>query len=234
MPLKISYLFKTKYLKNGFTNLFNHGYGRCNICGHYTIFFCSDIETARNNMICVFCHSDSRNRHVALSILKSLFPTKSSLSNIDSNIKIYNMSVNNSLARKLSSYRYYYQSELLENVQVGTEISERHYCQDVENLSFNDKSFDLVISEDIFEHVRDSDKGFREVNRVLKLGGFHIFTVPFYYDRETIIRVDVNGKDDIYLLPKEYHGDPRRGRILAYRNYGIDLFKKLSMYGFFH
>jgi hypothetical protein len=70
------------------------------------------------------------------------------------------------------------------------------------------------------------------VYRVLKPGGYHIFTVPYYFDRPTLIRVDTTQAEDIFLLPPEYHGDSVGGRTLAYRMYGIDLLETLREIGF--
>jgi hypothetical protein len=44
--------------------------------------------------------------------------------------------------------------------------------------------------------------------------------------------VDTSGDEDVHLLPPEYHGDPLRGTILAYRTFGIDLFESLNAIGF--
>jgi hypothetical protein len=73
-------------------------------------------------------------------------------------------------------------------------------------------------------------KSFKEIFRVLKTGGYHIFTVPFVFDKPTIVRVDT--ERDVFLLPPEYHDDYIRGKILAYRTFGIDLFTVLDKLGF--
>lgn len=61
---------------------------------------------------------------------------------------------------------------------------------------------DIVISSEVFEHVADPWQGFREVHRVLKLDGVHIFTVPYYHEIKTRQRakVDSDGKI-IHFLP---------------------------------
>lgn len=47
-----------------------------------------------------------------------------------------------------------------------------------ENLKFNDSSFDLVISFDVFEHIPDTDSHLEEVKRVLKPNGIYAFGTP--------------------------------------------------------
>jgi SAM-dependent methyltransferase len=45
-------------------------------------------------------------------------------------------------------------------------------------LPFADASFDVVLSFDVFEHIRDSDAHLREVSRVLKAGGRYLIQTP--------------------------------------------------------
>lgn len=60
-----------------------------------------------------------------------------------------------------------------------------------EALPFADESFDLVFSSHVLEHIPDRKKAVREINRVLKPGGFHICIVPTRVSR-------------IYSLPLQY------------------------------
>lgn len=218
-------------------NLGYHQVGKCNICGKSTIFICIDVKTVRNNMYCPFCKSSSRKRHVAKLLIEKVIPKVSSLDEITSNkdlnnLSIYNADVNDAFYKVLHNLKSYCCSSYIPNVQPGTEIEEKVFCQDIENLNFADENFDVVITEDVFEHIRDYEKGFREVYRVLKKGGYHIFTVPCFFDKPTLVRVDTHGKEDIHLLPPEYHGDKIRGKILAYRTFGIDIFEILEKIGF--
>jgi cyclopropane fatty-acyl-phospholipid synthase-like methyltransferase len=50
-----------------------------------------------------------------------------------------------------------------------------------DTLPFADHSFDVVMSFDVFEHIPDSDKHLREVNRVLKDKGFYLLQTPNKY-----------------------------------------------------
>jgi ubiquinone/menaquinone biosynthesis C-methylase UbiE len=53
----------------------------------------------------------------------------------------------------------------------------------MEQLPFEDQSFDLVWSEDAILHVGDKEQVFAEVDRVLKPGGEFIFTDPMQADQ---------------------------------------------------
>jgi SAM-dependent methyltransferase len=220
--------------KNIFKNLKYHKLGKCNICGRLTIFICTDLKTARNNMFCIFCNSYSRKRHVAQLILREIIKENCSISEIPKkrNIKIYNTDIKDAFFKVLHNYDQYYCSAFLPDVDPGKQISERAFCQNIEKISFDDESFDLVITEDVFEHIRDYEKGFREIFRILYIGGYHIFSVPCYFYKPTIHRVYTFGDDDMHILPPEYHGDGIRGKILAYRTFGIDIFDLLRKIGF--
>lgn len=220
--------------KNAIKNFSFHKLGKCNVCGKVSFFICLDVEMARNNMYCMFCHSSSRKRHVAKIILNEVIKNTPSISCIPQNqsLKIYSTDTNDAFYKVLRDYELYTSSSFLPNIKPGSQIKERVFCQNLENLSFDNETFDIVITEDVFEHVRDYKRGFSEVNRVLKIGGYHIFTIPCYFDRPTLVRVDTSTHEDIYLLPPEYHGDKIRGKILAYRTFGIDLFHFLQSVGF--
>lgn len=222
-------------LKGAIVNFRCHRIGKCNICGNLTVFVCTDLEKARENMFCLFCRSSSRKRHVAKVVIERIFEnTVSSIREIpgESDVKIYNTDTNDSFYKILHKHASYVCSEFSSEIEPGARVHEKVFNQNLENLTFQDESFDLVISEDVFEHVRNFKKGFREIYRVLKNGGYHIFTVPCNFDKKTIVRVDTSGDTDIHILPPEYHGGPIRGEILSYRTFGIDIFELLRHISF--
>jgi SAM-dependent methyltransferase len=49
-------------------------------------------------------------------------------------------------------------------------------------LDFGDNYFDTVFSTQVLEHVNDHRKAISEVRRVLKPGGYFIFSVPFAWE----------------------------------------------------
>ena len=219
-----------------FKNIRYHLSGTCPICGKHTIFFCRDILSARNNMWCLFCRSSSRKRHIARIILDEIVHDQTSIVKATKklhDITIYNTDGNDQLTRFLyPASENYFCSDFVPGTPPGTELRPRVYCQDIQQLTFQDSLFDLVISEDVFEHVRNHEKGFSEVYRVLQPGGRHVFTVPFLFDQPTVVRVDTSGDEDIHRFPPEYHEDSLRGKILAYRTFGFDMFNLLRSIGF--
>lgn len=54
-----------------------------------------------------------------------------------------------------------------------------HVCASAEHLPFPDEVFDLVLSQEVLEHVRDPFQAMREMKRVLKKGGVLYCQVPF-------------------------------------------------------
>ncbi len=53
--------------------------------------------------------------------------------------------------------------------------------QPAEELQFEDRTFDIVLSFDLFEHIARVDRHISEVHRVLKEGGSYLFQTPNKY-----------------------------------------------------
>jgi SAM-dependent methyltransferase len=107
-------------------------------------------------------------------------------------------------------------------------------CQDVQHLTFADGSFDICTSTEVFEHVADDTRGFHEIRRVLRKDGILVFTIPLARSEATVERATVRGGKVEYLLPPIYHGDRLRGRgrVLVFRDYGLDITDRLHSHGF--
>ena len=107
-------------------------------------------------------------------------------------------------------------------------------CEDVQRLTFADGVFDLCTSTEVFEHVVDDHAGFVQVRRVLRPGGWLIFTVPLSGAKHTVERVRVLDGRLTHLLEPEYHGEPcsRGKQVLCMRNYGTDIVERLREAGF--
>jgi SAM-dependent methyltransferase len=57
--------------------------------------------------------------------------------------------------------------------------------QPAETLPYEDKSFDIVLSFDLFEHIAQIDRHVGEVARVLRPGGSYLFQTPNKYSNAT-------------------------------------------------
>jgi SAM-dependent methyltransferase len=124
-------------------------------------------------------------------------------------------------------------SEYYDNVNPG-DFSNGVMCQDVQRLTFSDGVFDICTSTEVFEHVPNDIKGFREIYRVLKPEGMFVFTVPLHDGKKTVTRAFERDEKVIHILNPEYHDDSIRGagKVLVFRDYGRDITDKLLNAGF--
>jgi SAM-dependent methyltransferase len=100
-------------------------------------------------------------------------------------------------------------------------------CENLEKLSFDDKSIDLHVTQDVFEHLFDPAAAFREIARTLRPGGAHVFTTPLENKgaaTEFCARRTPDGTIVQLIEPAEYHGNPvsSAGSLLTVR-WGYDI-----------
>lgn len=122
--------------------------------------------------------------------------------------------------------RHYVRTHFFPDFPRGARHPSGFRCEDLEALTFPDQSFDLVISQDVMEHILEPAKAFSEIARVLKPGGAHIFSVPLVNkERPSAVwaRKDDNGKA-IFLHDPEYHGNPvdEKGSLVT-MHWGYDI-----------
>jgi SAM-dependent methyltransferase len=193
----------------------------CNLCGFPVVRLHPGLAGRR----CVRCLSTFLHRAMGLVLTRL---------GRDAGASVYELSSRGSLCRWLRrTYARVTVSELFDDDPPG-EVRRGVQCQDVQRLTFPDQSFDLVTSTEVFEHVPDDARGFREVHRVLRPGGHLVFTVPLADVPATVERAVLRDGTVVHLLPPEYHGDRLRGRgrVLAFRTYGLDLADRLALAGF--
>ncbi|MCI0716192.1 MAG: class I SAM-dependent methyltransferase [Chlorobi bacterium] len=82
--------------------------------------------------------------------------------------------------------------------------------ENLEDQTFTDETFDLVITQDVMEHVYEPENAFKEIARTLKKGGAHIFTVPLVNKFKPTERWAIKGNDGepYFLKTPEYHLNP--------------------------
>lgn len=219
--------------------MYNRKYnGFCSVCGG-TAEFIDTQPSIRETYSCSKCKASLRERSVANAII-SVFGFGSCTSIRDlakqkhfSELNIFEPGVIGIIRKFISHLPNYHNSFFYEDASPG-EFVEGVRNEDLENLSFLDNSFDLVITSDIFEHIRKPDIAFQDIFRVLKPNGVHIFSIPTLIPMKeaTISRVDVSGSNDIHILEPAYHGNGKGGKSLVYNDFGEDIFSKLESYGF--
>ena len=230
--------------------------GRCNICGNDAAFYFKDPALYRESLTCSECLATSRYRSLARGILKAV--------KLRTGIEARSLA---ELAREKPSVRlavydtqvpFRYEkdaypipdllsrcrwidlsiSRYLPKSRLGKKLGPKTTNQNLEKLTFPGESFDIVITSDVLEHVRLDEAAHREIRRVLKPGGAHVFTVPHIRSGDTLVRIRVTDPEDPsrdeYLMEKEYHGDANAedGRAISYRAYGKDLDARLTQMGF--
>lgn len=191
-------------------------YGYCPICNKPTIFWADDYWL-RDHYRCLRCHSIPRQR----ALVKVLKETEQNFCN-----KIIHESSPNGpnfvLFKKMCvnyTYSYYYP-----NVELGLKLKNGSTCENIEQLTLANNSIDIFITQDVLEHINHPDLALKEIERVLKPGGFHIFTVPLYPFIKTRNRINVVNGNIEYILPPVYHKNPvdESGSLVTY-DWGGDL-----------
>jgi len=105
--------------------------------------------------------------------------------------------------------KHYIPSQFFPNTQPG-QIINGIRCENLEQLTFDDESIDLHITQDVMEHVFNPSKVWKEIARTLKPNGAHIFTVPIVNKaKPSNLRATMrqDGTTE-HILPPIYHGNP--------------------------
>lgn len=212
--------------------------GNCLLCGYKGIFVKNN-PSFREGYQCPSCHSSLRYRGQAESILRLYsnnqyeFLAELAKDLNFSKLHIYEPGVIGPFRQLFSNFNNYTNSFYWDDVQLGG-FKKGLRCESLEKLTFDDGQFDLVITSDILEHVRHPWVAFSDIFRVLKPGGYHIFSIPVHLPMrsKTFFRVDTTTEKDIYLEEPYYHGNGMGGRSLVYTEFGEDISCYLDNIGY--
>ena len=193
--------------------------GYCPICQDDTVFRAKS-GWFRRDLLCTKCHSIPRERAIMMAIANTLpdWPT----------LRIHESSP----ARRGTSLRLardcagYIETQFFPDSAPGTRHASGVRLENLEAQTFPDNSLDLVVTQDVMEHVFHPDRAYREIWRTLRPGGLYIHTTPLYKAMMTSERRAVQNDDGsiTYLHEAEYHGNPvaRSGSLVTF-HYGYDL-----------
>jgi hypothetical protein len=192
--------------------------GHCPICEGKTRFFAHG-DWYREELRCGRCRSVARERGL-MRVIHSLYPEWRKAAIHESSPGGRGTSVK--LARECLQYT---SSQFMPELAPGSVSEGGHITQDLEAQTFADNSFDLVISQDVFEHLFHPDRAIREIVRTLRPGGAHIMTVPIVRRSEqSVRRASMDSGKVIHLSDPQYHGNPvGDGTSLVTIDWGYDI-----------
>lgn len=176
--------------------------GFCPVCEQATV-FCSWRPWLREGLFCLNCHSLPRERAL-IGVLSELRPHWRDL-------RIHESSPA-SLSSKLSKECAGYQPSRFDPGATPGAFVPHLGCsnEDLEHQTFADDSFDIVIAQDVLEHLFSPKDAMREIARTLAPGGLCLCTTPLVVsDGLTIQRAYRDTDGGIrHVLPAEYHHNP--------------------------
>ncbi|MEZ5022789.1 MAG: class I SAM-dependent methyltransferase [Chitinophagales bacterium] len=96
-------------------------------------------------------------------------------------------------------------------------IAQPLYCVNINNIQFEDNSFDRIICSHVLEHIETDEKAISELYRILKPGGIALIAVPTYGEVT---------EEDLSFTPAQRKLE--YGINIHVRLYGTDISKKLE------
>lgn len=202
-------------------------YGFCECCGTNTK-FSSEQEYLREHYLCGNCGCVPRERaimHVINNCISD-WPNKA-IHESSPGARGASIKLRNDCDMYISSH--YWADE--------TYREEPHININLEKQKFDDEQFDLVVTQDVFEHIPNPERAAQEIYRTLKPGGFLIQTVPLVNQfRPTQQWACIDGQGEIrWFYEPDYHGNPiGDGRSPVFWHFGYDLASSLDKWAGFN
>ena len=195
--------------------------GHCPCCDS-DVYFRSINKNFRDELRCSKCDCIPRERAI-MKVIEEFYSNWKKLKIHESSPANRGASIK--LARECPNYT---PSQFDPKIQLSELTPVGYRNENLEKQTFDDESFDLVITQDVFEHLFDIHSAFKEIKRTLRPGGAHIFTTPlvnFTKPTEVWAQRKVDGSIE-YLHEPEYHGNPfdSKGSLVTY-HFGYDICK---------
>ncbi len=188
--------------------------GRCPLCAAPTRFVALS-DQVRESPVCVRCGSVPRQRAVAKVLHELGLDLPRSVVHESSPSLCSWHFLRRVAARAVGSY--YFEGTTAKRVGV-------FHAVDLRAQPFANAEFDIVVTQDVFEHVPEPLRAFAEIHRTLRAGGAHVFTLPRQLHADTRARARlVDGRSEL-LLPAQHHRNPiEQGGSLVVTDWGRDL-----------
>jgi hypothetical protein len=176
--------------------------GFCPICNENSIFY-SENTWLRDCFKCSNCGSIPRQRAL-MATIENHYPDWRNLNIHESSPE--DCSITNRLKKECKGYigsQYYPKQEF-------GKIINGYRNENLEEQTFENEIFDIVITQDVLEHIYNPAKAFSEIARTLKHGGAHIFSVPIinkFKKTEIWATMGYNG-EPVFQKTEEWHGNP--------------------------
>lgn len=180
----------------------------CNVCDRtFRKFLPYGYEVSRDNVLCPNCLSLERHRQIA-------FYLKNYTNFETAELKMLHM------APEQCFYDRFRKMQNIDYVTADLESPLAEVHLDIQDMPFDDSTFDVVFCNHVFEHIPDDAKAMREVLRVMKPGAWAILQVPLKHGHPTTFedasvttpeeRARVFGQYDHLRLYGENYGDVLR------------------------
>ncbi|AXK79183.1 methyltransferase domain-containing protein [Pseudolabrys taiwanensis] len=197
--------------------------GFCPICDHLATFHSHSSRwwDFRAGLVCKTCPGGSLPRERAIAfVMKRLCPDWRAKRVHESSPAERGLSV--VLAKECAGY---IPTQYFPNEPLGKTIG-KFRCENLEKQTFADCLFDIVITQDVYEHILDPIRATAEIFRTLVPGGLSILTTGVFKQHVKSVFQARHGRDgDIEYLkkPPEYHGNPISSKgSLVTASYGHD------------
>ncbi|PKB17451.1 class I SAM-dependent methyltransferase [Flavobacterium sp. 5] len=194
---KIIAIYETR-----FATFFFKQKGFCPCCEQDTLFIARN-SWLRDHFKCTNCGCIPRERAL-MKVIKEYYPNWETLA-------IHESSPGNRGHSKLlrEKAQNYTETQFFGNTNLGDYVNGVRN-EDLEQQTFDDAMFDIVVTSDVMEHIYNPEKAFSEIQRTLKSGGAHIFSVPIINKHKATQRWAKKGSDGepVFLFEPEWHGNP--------------------------
>lgn len=220
----------------------DHHRGRCACCGLDSVFALTDpAAPADGQFRCERCDASLRFRAEAQVLIDELGDGRErSLRELVRRpdvrrLAVYHVGSTGPVRARLRRLDHYVESRFDPGAAPGATLPDGFRNEDLQQLTFADESFDLVVSSHVLEHVPDPWVAFGQVHRVLRPGGRMVHSIPGRHPlaAESVRRAEVGGDGRIvHHEPARYHRSPEGDPALVFTDFGADVRPRVGALGF--